>query len=255
MNTMVSAASIATAAAVATPSIATAAPTGGTVSFPELAARFLALHDRWKDETWKDGASDREYDDLNRHLGRVAAVIVNQPPNSLCDLGWQAEAILTWADDFETIEEDDDVADRMLKTLLANIRSLAGPLSMLPGIVPATETVDPIFAAIEAHRGAAAVWDAALDKNDEAKETAAHDRLVQAGVDLLNTGPATVPGIITAIQYMRAQMLNDGTYMPHHLKWDGVGDAKETKAWIDAFLATMSSAIASSGQALNLATS
>jgi hypothetical protein len=128
--------------------------------------------------------------------------------------------------------------------VLRYVRSLAGPLSMLPGIVPATETVDPIFAAIEAHRRAAAVWDAALDKNDEAKETAAHDRLVQAGVDLLNTGPATVPGIITAIQYMRAQMLNDGTYMPHHLKWDGVGDAKETKAWIDAFLATLVATIA-----------
>jgi hypothetical protein len=84
-----------------------------------------------------------------------------------------------------------------------------------------------------------------VDKNDEeAEERAAHDRVVQAGVDLLSTGPATVPGIIAAIQYMRAQMLNDGTYMPHHLKWVGVGDAKETKAWIDAFLATISSTVA-----------
>jgi hypothetical protein len=46
------------------------------------------------------------------------------------------------------------------------------------------------------------------------------------------------------IEYMRAQMLDDGTYMPHHLEWDGDGDARETKAWIDAFLATLVTTIA-----------
>jgi hypothetical protein len=59
MNTMVSAASLATAAAVVTPSIASAAPVLGDVSFPELVERFVVIHERWarheaKSKAWSD---------------------------------------------------------------------------------------------------------------------------------------------------------------------------------------------------------
>jgi len=260
MNTMVSTASLATAVAVAAPPIATTAPTTDAVSFPDLVARFLPLRERWK----SSAISDSEWDETGTRLTPVVIAIVNQPPKSLSDLGWQAEAFLTWADDFETIEEHDDEADRMVKTLLANVRSLATPLPMVPNIVPAAETADPIFAAIARHRTAAAIWDVAVDERanfpehgnqkteeerqqiwdlDEAEDEA-HEPLVQAGLDLINTRPTTAPGIIAMIEYMRAQMLDDGTYMPHHLEWDGDGDARETKAWIDAFLATLVTTIA-----------
>jgi hypothetical protein len=149
MNSMVSAASLTTAAAVAAPRIASAAPAADTVSFPDLVARFLPLRDRWKVEEL-----DSELDKVNRQLMRIATAMVNQPAKSVCDLGWQAEAIVTWADDLETIEDGDDAAERMLKTLVANIRSLARPLPMVPGSVPAAESVDPIFASIAAHRKA-----------------------------------------------------------------------------------------------------
>jgi hypothetical protein len=150
MNTMVSAASLATAAAVATPPINTAASSADAVSFPDLVARFLPLRERWKSET----ATTSELDEICGQLCRIATAIVNQNPKTLCDLGWQVEAVLTWAADFETIDDSDDSADLMLKTLLANIRSLAGPLPMISSIVPAAEMVDPTFALIAAHRSA-----------------------------------------------------------------------------------------------------
>jgi hypothetical protein len=301
MNTMVSAASLATAAAVVAPPLATTAPALDAVSFPELVARFIPLHQRCMEMRAKEAAmhenidrlasemtgieygsfadlevddpsynvvsiarrkviddmrsgdsaaEDRDLDELVEELEPVIKAIVNQPSKSLHDLGWQAEAITTLDQDLETIDDGDDDAERNLKTMLANIRRLAGPAAgRWDGAdyqkSRAGKSTDPIFAAIEAHRGAAAAWDEALDKNDdEADERAAHDRVVHAGVDLLSTAPTTVPGIIAAIQYMRAQMFNDGTYMPHGLKWEGSGDAKETKAWIDAFLVTMSSTVA-----------
>jgi len=154
MNTMVSIASLSTAAAVAMPPITAAGPTADGVSFPDLAARFLALRDGFKSTT-----SDSEWEEIGDRLMPVVTAIVNQPPKSLCDLGWQTEAFLTWADDFEVIEEHDDAADRMIKTFLANVRSLAGPLPSIPIIVRTPETADPIFAVIEAHRKAAAEFE------------------------------------------------------------------------------------------------
>jgi hypothetical protein len=307
MNTMVSAASLATAAAVVAPPLATTAPALEDVSFPELVARFIPLHQRCMEMRAKEAAmhenidrlasemtgieygsfadlevddpsynvvsiarrkviddmrsgdpatEDRDLDELVEELEPVVKAIVNHPSKSLHDLGWQAEAITTLDQDLETIDDGDDGAERNLKTMLANIRRLAGPAAgRWDGAdyqkSRAGKSTDPIFAAIEAHRGAAAAWDEALDKNDEAEERVACDRLMQAGVDLLNTGPATAPGIIAAVQYMRAQMFNDGVYLPSDLKWEGAGDAKETKAWIDAFLVTMSLAVANlSGQAI-----
>jgi hypothetical protein len=232
MNTMVSAASLATAAAVAAPSIANATP--AAVSFPDLVARFLPLRERWKSETTTSG----ELDKICSQLTRIATAIVNQPPKSLCDLGWQVEAFLTWADDFETIDDDDDSADRMLKKLLANVRSLGGPLPIIPGIVPAPEIADPIFAAIEAHRTALADHSAAVQIENDLEETLPHDKccskltlweeeivetddprwpaaqrcrmdasntMDDLAIDLLNIKPTTVAGIEALLRYFADQ--------------------------------------------------
>jgi len=121
---------------------------------------------------------------------------------------------------------------------------------------------DPIYAAIEKHKAACIIWYAAVDVRSEfpdlhmtpeqrrqrdlldAAEDDAREPLSQAGIDLLNTKPTTLAGIIVAIQYIRFQMTDDGTYMPHHLKYDHGGDAQETMGWIDAFLATLAGAAA-----------
>jgi len=125
---------------------------------------------------------------------------------------------------------------------------------------------DPVYCAIERHKAAAAIWDAAVnergnfpargERSDEEREQIwlldeAVDQLYRpmtaAGLDFLKTKPKTVPGCIAAIQYARAQMLNDAVYMPLDLKYEGDGDAVQTKAWLDAFLATLVAAIADLG--------
>jgi hypothetical protein len=131
---------------------------------------------------------------------------------------------------------------------------------------------DPIFAAIEKHRAAAAVWDAAVgvrasfpegpepmtderweerDRLDAAEEDA-REPLVDAGVDLVGTKPTTLAGIIAAISYIRTQMRDDGTYMPFASEVDfdfeyteeSAGDSLDTMGWIDAFLDTIADAAA-----------
>jgi hypothetical protein len=121
---------------------------------------------------------------------------------------------------------------------------------------------DPIYGAIEKHKAAGIVWGAAVTVRSDfpdlnmtpeqrrqkdlldADERGAWKLLSQAGIDLLNTKPTTLAGIIVAIQYIRFQMTDDGTYMPHHLKYDHGGDAQDTMGWIDAFLATLAGAAA-----------
>jgi hypothetical protein len=134
---------------------------------------------------------------------------------------------------------------------------------------------DPIFAAIERHKAACIVWDAAVgvrasfpegpepmtdeqweerDRLDDAEEDA-REPLVNAGVDLVATKPTTLAGIIAAISYIRTQMRDDGTYMPFTAEFESgfeytelcAGDSRDTMGWIDAFLhtfATAASAIA-----------
>ncbi|SIO65361.1 hypothetical protein SAMN05443247_10548 [Bradyrhizobium erythrophlei] len=123
---------------------------------------------------------------------------------------------------------------------------------------------DPIYAAIEAHRKAAAAWDAAvgvrasfpegpeprtdeqweeLDRLDDA-EAAAREPLAAAGVDLVTTAPTSLAGIVAAVSYVRAQMRNDA-FMPWEIEFEFEydegcpGDAQETMGWIDAFLDTI----------------
>jgi hypothetical protein len=146
-------------------------------------------------------------------------------------------------------------------------RLMLGGLAILPAVLPAVAAgPDPIFAAIDRHKQTAAVWDAAvdvrsnfndLDMTDEQREQ--RDELddavedawrpcEQAGIDLVNTEPTTQAGIIAAIAYIRIQLLEDGIYMPHGMEFEfnpgNEGDAKETMAWIDAFLHTIARATA-----------
>jgi hypothetical protein len=138
---------------------------------------------------------------------------------------------------------------------LSRRHMLAG-LAVLPAALPAAAeaAADPIHAAIERHKQTAAVWDAAVharsnfnDLHMTAEQREQRDELDdavedawmpcrQAGVDLINTAPTTSAGIIAAIAYIRIQMRDDGTYMPHHLILETGGDAQETMGWIDAFL-------------------
>jgi hypothetical protein len=121
---------------------------------------------------------------------------------------------------------------------------------------------DPIYAAIERHKQTAAVWGAAADvrshfndlhmtaeqrdQRDELDDALDGARALcdQAGIELINTAPTTLAGIVAAIGYIRIQMRDDGTFMPHHLVLDTGGDAQETMGWIDAFLATIANAAA-----------
>jgi hypothetical protein len=127
---------------------------------------------------------------------------------------------------------------------------------------------DPIYAAIDRHKTAAAVWDAAvgvrasfpegpeprteeqweeLDRLDDALDDA-REPLVDAGVDLVGTKPTTLAGIIAAISYIRKQMRNDA-YMPWEVEFEfefdeGCPGDEQTLKWIDAFLGTVADAAA-----------
>jgi hypothetical protein len=126
---------------------------------------------------------------------------------------------------------------------------------------------DPIFAAIERHRAAGIVWDAAVDVRsvfpegpepmtderweqrrilDEAVDEA-RDVLDKAGVDLISTMPTTVRGIVSAIAYIQRQMRDDGTFMPFDVEFHyDVGyesDSAVVFGWLDAFLNTIAGAV------------
>jgi hypothetical protein len=140
---------------------------------------------------------------------------------------------------------------------VGSLAAVAMPISATP---VSDAPIDPIYAAIERHKAAGIVWDAAVDVRshfndlhmtgeqreqldllDDAVEDA-WEPCEQAGVDLINTAPTTLAGIIAAIAYARIQMRDDGTFMPHYLVLDTGGDAQETMGWIDAFLDTLADA-------------
>ena len=152
---------------------------------------------------------------------------------------------------------------------VASVGTLA-VAAIATGAPPAALAVDPIYAAIERHKAAALIWDAAVNVRADFPDTVdprtdeQQERLYelesavdetwepceQASVDLINTAPTTLAGIIAAIQYIRVQMRDDGTYMVHRLLLDTGGDAQETMGWIDAFLDTIADAAASLGKAV-----
>jgi hypothetical protein len=134
----------------------------------------------------------------------------------------------------------------------------------LVDVTGALAAVDPIHAAIAKHKAAKVPWDAAIDirsvfpdsafpKTDEQWEEqdrlddaieAAWEPLEQASVDLINTAPTTLAGMVAAIQYLRNQMRDDGTYMTQTFVLETGGDAQNTMGWIDAWLGTIGDAAA-----------
>jgi hypothetical protein len=150
---------------------------------------------------------------------------------------------------------------------VASVGTLA-VAAMPAAVAGGSAAVDPIYAAIERHKQTAAVWDAAvdvrcnfddLDMTKEQREQcdelndAVEDAWMpcrKAGLDLINTAPTTLAGIVAAIQYIRIQMRDDGTYMPHHLVLDTGGDAQDTMGWIAAFLDTIAKAAAALDKAV-----
>jgi hypothetical protein len=127
--------------------------------------------------------------------------------------------------------------------------------------------VDPVYAAIERHRAAGIVWDAAVgvrsnfpessepmtdeqweqrDILDEALDEA-RCALDEAGVDLIRTEPTTAGGISSAIAYIQRQMRDDGTFMPFDIEFHYdvgyEGDSAAVLGWLDAFLNTIAGAV------------
>jgi hypothetical protein len=145
------------------------------------------------------------------------------------------------------------------------------PTADAHGPVPG-QAADPIYAAIEKHKAACIPWDAAIDARAEFPESAdpmtdkqweqrdalddavddTREPLVDAGVNLVCTKPTTLAGVIAAISYVRAQMRDDGTYMPYASEFESgfeytegsAGDSRDTMGWIDAFLDTIADAAA-----------
>jgi hypothetical protein len=136
----------------------------------------------------------------------------------------------------------------------------AGLTEAGPSPTTAASAVDPIYAAIELHKEAAIVWDAAVDVwakfpdgpepmtierriereriNDAWRD--ARDAMDDTGVDLINTSPTTLGGIARALNYIREQMLqDDGIYMPSDLRLADDTDGEYPVAWIKAFLDTI----------------
>ena len=143
---------------------------------------------------------------------------------------------------------------------VVSVGTLAVAAAVPTAILTAAPAVDPIFAAIELHKAAAVVWDAAVDVwamfaegpapmpierriereriNDAWR--AARDALDDTGIDLINTAPTTLAGIARALNYIREQMLHDdGIYMPNGLRLADDTDGEYPVAWIEAFLDTV----------------
>jgi hypothetical protein len=168
-----------------------------------------------------------------------------------------------------------------LSALTATIDDAARGMSGLEPWSPplqAAAAIDPIYAAIERHKAAGAVWNAAVDvelpfpegpepmtdeqweQRDELDDVVddARELLVDAGVDLVGTKPTTHGGIIAAVSFIRTQMRDDGTYMPcaSEVEWKFEytelcgGDSRDTMGWIDAFLNTIADAAAALDKAV-----
>jgi hypothetical protein len=129
----------------------------------------------------------------------------------------------------------------------------------------ATSTIpDPIHAAIDRHRNAARLWEAAVNvpvpfpesadpmtieerrQRDEldAVVAAARQYLVDAGLDLIETAPTTIGGIVAALECMRDQLLqDDGAFMPQDVVLDTADDATVV-GWLNVFVDTLARAAA-----------
>jgi hypothetical protein len=120
-----------------------------------------------------------------------------------------------------------------------------------------TIPADPIHLAIERHKTAVRLWAAAVAVSAafpdganpmtieqaaqiDAAETGARLPLLDAGLDLIETAPTTLEGIVAALEYMHDQMLEDGAFMPSDIVLDpAVGVSVE---WIDIMVDTLADA-------------
>jgi hypothetical protein len=119
---------------------------------------------------------------------------------------------------------------------------------------------DPIYAAIDRHRGLAKAYDAAwklradcedfgtlteeeevrVNELDDATD-AAYPPLEAAAMDLFDTEPTTLAGIITALCYMRTQHRKGGEHMARGSFEDEDGESYTD--WRDAWLETLTQAV------------
>ena len=149
---------------------------------------------------------------------------------------------------------------------------------MTPSDVPQAVTMpngsgaDPIYAAIERHKAAGIVWNAAVDVRSDFPEGSeptteeqweqcdlldkavddARNILNKAGA-IISTVPTTFGGIAIAIAYIQRQMRDDGTFMPSdiefHFDVGYEGDGAVVLGWIDAFLNILAVAVSELDQA------
>jgi hypothetical protein len=117
---------------------------------------------------------------------------------------------------------------------------------------------DPIHLAIERHRSAARLWAAAVavraafpdvanpmtmeqQAQIDAAVAGARLPLIDAGLDLIETGPTTCEGIVAALEYMRDRLQDDDDAMPENIVIDSVVDDAPI-SWLTVFVATLADA-------------
>jgi hypothetical protein len=125
---------------------------------------------------------------------------------------------------------------------------------------------DPIHLAIERHKNAARLWAAAVKIRDafpdganpmtpeqqaqvDAAVAGARLPLIDAGLDLIETAPTTIGGIVAALEYIRDQLQDDGDTMPADIVLDpeivaavSRGAVGVTVGWLDIFVDTVADA-------------
>jgi hypothetical protein len=116
---------------------------------------------------------------------------------------------------------------------------------------------DPIHLAIERHKNAARLWAAAVRIRDafpdganpmtleqqaqiDAAVAGARLPLIDSGLDLIETAPTTVEGIVAALGCIRDQLQDDGDYMPADIVLDTTVGV--TVGWLDIFVDTLADA-------------
>jgi hypothetical protein len=116
---------------------------------------------------------------------------------------------------------------------------------------------DPIHLAIERHKNAVRLYQAAAAVSGafpdaanpmtlkqaaqiDAAEAGARLPLLDAGLELIEIKPTTLEGIVAALEYMHDQMLEGGAFMPSDIMLDpATGVAVE---WIDIMVDTLADA-------------
>jgi hypothetical protein len=123
---------------------------------------------------------------------------------------------------------------------------------------------DPIHLAIERHKNAARLWAAAVKIRDafpdganpmtleqqaqvDAAVAGARLPLIDAGLDLIETAPTTIGGIVAALEYARDQLQGDGDTMPADIMLDpelasAIRPVGDTIGWLDVFVDTLADA-------------